>query len=366
MAKIIDFNGESRVSVSPSPLPKLDLKDKKLLWFLSQNYRITFTMLAKLLNLSKDAVKYRIERLKEEGIILGSVTSHDVFGLGFQWFGLFFQLHNLTPTKEKKIISFLKKEERVLWVFKCGSKWDLVVWLIAKDINEFDSFRLSFNEKFNINVKEWIGLSLIKEYNYRILPKQFIEGIKVDKLEFRKEDSSFGKDFEQAPPLELDERKIKKIDSVDLKILEVFSVDARASLFSISRKLKITPDKVRYRIKGLIKKGVLQAFWPLVSVSKLGFQWNVVLLKLRKLDKKSDKALEYFFKNSSSTPWASRTFGNYDIVAHVFAKDQQHFYSILEELREKFGDIIQETDFLLMFEEFKYTNFSKELYKALK
>ena len=48
---------------------KLDKKDKKLLYYLSKNARMSNTQLSNKIGLSKNSVKYRVERLLKEGII---------------------------------------------------------------------------------------------------------------------------------------------------------------------------------------------------------------------------------------------------------------------------------------------------------
>lgn len=47
----------------------LDIKDRRLIYYLSQDARLTNTQLAKKIGLSKNAVQYRIERLKKEGVV---------------------------------------------------------------------------------------------------------------------------------------------------------------------------------------------------------------------------------------------------------------------------------------------------------
>ena len=50
----------------------LDLIDRKLLYFLDINARQNIATLAKKLHIGRNVALYRINRLKEEGIILGS------------------------------------------------------------------------------------------------------------------------------------------------------------------------------------------------------------------------------------------------------------------------------------------------------
>jgi DNA-binding Lrp family transcriptional regulator len=55
--------------ITDDKTPKLDIKDRKLLYYLSEDSRLSYTQLAKKVALSKNAVKYRITRLKTMGVI---------------------------------------------------------------------------------------------------------------------------------------------------------------------------------------------------------------------------------------------------------------------------------------------------------
>ena len=56
---------------------EFDLKDKRLLYELDCNSRQTIQQLAKKIGLSKDAVKYRMNKLINEGIIKSCGTLND-------------------------------------------------------------------------------------------------------------------------------------------------------------------------------------------------------------------------------------------------------------------------------------------------
>ena len=56
----------------------LNLKDKKILYELEKDARITNSLIARKVGLSKDAVGYRIKQLEEKGIIKGYRAIIDV------------------------------------------------------------------------------------------------------------------------------------------------------------------------------------------------------------------------------------------------------------------------------------------------
>ena len=54
---------------------KIDLKDRKILYYLDLNSRQSFAEIGKKVGLSKNAITYRIKRLEKEGLINNYYTA---------------------------------------------------------------------------------------------------------------------------------------------------------------------------------------------------------------------------------------------------------------------------------------------------
>jgi len=72
----------------------LDTKDRKILYELDLNSRQSFSRLAKKVGLSKDAVRYRITSLEEQGVIQRFHTVINVSKLGFISFRIYMKFYN--------------------------------------------------------------------------------------------------------------------------------------------------------------------------------------------------------------------------------------------------------------------------------
>ncbi|OGM02141.1 transcriptional regulator, partial [Candidatus Woesearchaeota archaeon RBG_13_36_6] len=81
---------------------KLDLKYRKILYELDVDSRQSYKEIAKKVGLSKDAVIYRINKLKKAGIIKRFHTVIDNGKLGFIPFRLYLKLQSTTPEKEQE------------------------------------------------------------------------------------------------------------------------------------------------------------------------------------------------------------------------------------------------------------------------
>src|SRR3989344_5865732 len=92
---------------------KLDAKDKQILAHLALDVRIPYITLAKKVLLSPDAVRYRIDRLKKEQVLIGTRTLVALGALGFSSYHLFLSLHPPNLKKEEDYIHFFETDPRV-------------------------------------------------------------------------------------------------------------------------------------------------------------------------------------------------------------------------------------------------------------
>jgi DNA-binding Lrp family transcriptional regulator len=66
------------------------------------------------------------------------------------------------------------------------------------------------------------------------------------------------------------------LDKTDFKILEIVRRDARASLASISRRLKLSKSAIKYRLDNLVRRGAIKSFFAVVDSRLYGFNLSVV------------------------------------------------------------------------------------------
>ena len=67
----------------------MNQKDLKLLYFLDQNSRATKKELGRKVGLTEQAIGYKINKLKEEGIIKNFVTFVNTLSLGYTHYKIF-------------------------------------------------------------------------------------------------------------------------------------------------------------------------------------------------------------------------------------------------------------------------------------
>jgi len=148
---------------------KLDKIDKKILFELDKNCRISNTQLAKIVKRSRETITYRINKLEESGIIRNFITSINPHKLGFQLFKVFLQLENI-PERREKFNQFLLNHKNLYWMGLCDGVWDIIFLMFTKDAQEFYKLKNEiFSEFKDIIIKKETG-TLVDVFQY---PKKF-------------------------------------------------------------------------------------------------------------------------------------------------------------------------------------------------
>jgi Lrp/AsnC family leucine-responsive transcriptional regulator len=116
---------------------ELDDTDHKILGQLQKDARISYTSLAKKLDLSDVAVKKRIDKLIEDGVIERFTISIDQKKSGLPLKALI--LIKTIPSEAHQINEELKKIKNLNVIFQTIGSFDIVVELSCRDIDELKS-----------------------------------------------------------------------------------------------------------------------------------------------------------------------------------------------------------------------------------
>ena len=132
----------------------LNLKGKKLLYWLDQDSRMTNKQLAKKVGLSESAVAYKLKVLEKEGVIQKYIAFVNTLALGYQHYKVLLRLQNTTLEKEKEILKYLTKDHNVRWVVSCSGKWDINFSVMAKKPADFVEIYRLMEGKFGKFIAE--------------------------------------------------------------------------------------------------------------------------------------------------------------------------------------------------------------------
>ncbi len=320
---------------------KMDLKDKRILMMLEEDSRMPLTQLAKAVQLSRDAVDYRIRRMQEAGLIIRFFANLNFEKLGYYIFHVFILMDEMNSKDQPLFIDHLMHHPNVVSVLEYSDRWDLEVVLIAKSLQEFDQIILSMTEQFSHVVLEKDKAEIIRKYNADFLPPLLETKQKVME-EVSKKDV-----------------QLPKLDKVDYKILHLLADDARRSTYDIAREAGISSDTVSYRIKRLVQEGVIRNFSILVNLSLLKFQWYTYTVEMKYFDHSNEKKFEEFLRQHPHILRAVKTLGGWDLLLYIAVEHPTIYHQIIKDIKRTFSNIIKHYDAWIAYKEHIYTPMPK-------
>ncbi|NQV90993.1 Lrp/AsnC family transcriptional regulator [Candidatus Woesearchaeota archaeon] len=326
-----------------NPTVKLDLIDRKILYLLGQNARISTNAIAKKIKISRDIVSYRIKKLSEQKVISGFITYINLRSLGYTIFTVFLRLKNLE--REKEIITYLDHSSNVVLVQNCGGYYNLQFEVATIEIEHFDSFFSEFISKFdNLVVSYDILLQVTTQYTGRgaIVGNKELQA-QLDNIKDAK-GSSFMKEFN------LKQSK-KEVDLVDKKILKALSLNSRMPILGVAKKTKLAPNTVINRLRTLIKSKVIKQFLVVLNFNLMGYQWHSLLLKLKNVDQEK---LFTFCKNHPNIAFIASYIGMWNYKISIFTQNNYEFHDVVQEFQDLFSDHILEYGSMIMYSRIKY------------
>ena len=303
---------------------KLDLKDIKILYELGLDGRQSISKLAKKVQLSKQGVKYKIEKLTKEGVIEGYLAVIDLYRLGYVLHRVFFRFQYITREQMIEIIDFAKNHPNISAIQQFFGAWDMALIISAKNVFEFNQVLKTVYEKFENLIKGEM-ITIITDIH------QFRHTYADDK-------------YEGAASLHLGgELGTEIIDEFDEKILQLLASDGRIPLFEIARQLDASDKKVVYRIKKLIERKILLGFTVLLNKDKLDLEQYKIFLTLKNTSQERERELISHCKFNKQIIQLTKILGRNAIEIDCVVHNKKEAQQILEEIQLKYADIISNT-----------------------
>lgn len=307
----------------------MDKKDGKILIELIKNSRTPIKQIAKKIGLSREVTNYRINNLVKQGIIKEFYTEINEMLLGFERFGCAVQLKGISEKEEKEFMEKIAKNKYITYFGPIIGKWNFAFDIIVESKEEVEKVLSEIFEGYKDKIKQYIINSTPIERGF--FPAKI-----------------FGSVFEEKA------NKIKKIhlSKIDFEILEILRDNSRAEYTELSRKLNLTGNAIRYRIKNLEEAGIIDSYTIAIDYTKLGFEFYNLQIKysdyhfskLKKFLKENTK-VKYFYKHIGNPNW--------DLDIGLLIKDSKELREFLINLKNLFGNYLEINDIFLIPEAIK-------------
>jgi len=133
-----------------------------------------------------------------------------------------------------------------------------------------------------------------------------------------------------------------KLDKKDWKILWQLELNSRQTNSEIGKKVGLSKEVVNYRIKNLIRKGIIKGFYTIIDSSKLSYLSCRFFLKFQHDDPGKEQEIIDYFVKLPFTWWVPSIDGTRDLGVVLWAKDTYKFQKIIRDALNKFKPYIKE------------------------
>src|SRR3989338_5194087 len=188
-------------------------------------------------------------------------------------------------------------------------KWDLALFLGVRSIMEFHEIwdSLMLNYKGNIKSYNVAVYAPILNFNRKFFSKSMEESIV----------RVYGGGFQE------------EVDGTDIKIIEHYAPNVRQFPIEVAKKVGVSPDTVRKRIKTLEKKKVIVGYKIGLNLEKMGFVSYRVDLQLSST--KRNKELTEYCRQHRNIYQINKSIGGADFEMEVIVKDLDHLVKVIDE-----------------------------------
>ena len=293
---------------------ELDIFDKKILFELDIDSRISASKIAKKLKLPKETVNYRIKRLEKNGWINRFYTIVNASLFGYSYYQVLLKFDKINSSVETKIVDYITSNPTCANLRILEGHYDLVFLTIQKNPGELKAFLQCFFNNYSKYIQEKNVLIVMK--TYKLNQKFLFEGKTIKRT------------FNHV------EIKDQTLDKIDLGIINAISINARIKLSEIASKLKLDSRLIDYHIKRMERLGLIVAYTTDLNLVKLNMELIKVDIALK--DPTLIPRIIDFFDKTNTCIFIYELLGTYDLSVELYVKNDEMVSYIFKKFKEKF------------------------------
>lgn len=337
----------------------MDLYDKKILKLIIENCRYPISDIAKAVGLSKDSVRYRINKLEKDKIVTEYSLLFDMRTAGYFVTHLFLKLKNITKKDESYIISQLSKHKNITFISSQIGVYDMQVIFHTQNVFHRNKIEKEILEILGSKVKDSVIINHVQDYNFSFIFSDIDVNINVKE----KTDTSFSKLIKKNEGTNCKEPTSQSFDLIDKKVIKELVQNPKEKLRVIGQNVGMSAEGVKKRIKKIIEKGGIYKFTLYPNHIKLGLFNYMLLFKIQILPDDVNKRLQQFLLKSNFILYATKTDGTYNLIIYILAKNPLEFQTRFETLREIIDEYIIHYDLSILTDIHKFAMLCDEFFE---
>ena len=139
-----------------------------------------------------------------------------------------------------------------------------------------------------------------------------------------------------------------KVDNRDKEILRLLNKDARMSSKAIGMQINSSREVTDYRIKRLLKSGLISSYITIINDQVLGFNAYLLLLQLQNYTKEDEERIISFLAGHPFIKWVLKCGGDFDFQTIVVSRSPQELARIIDEIDSFCGKMLRKYNLALV------------------
>ena len=149
----------------------LDIKDMNILKKMANNAAQPLYSVANQIGISADAVKYRLNKMTDRGVIKKFVPIINYAALGYSIYAFLLNVRGLTGKKEAQLKQVLKEDKNILWAVKTIGRYNVLTYVCVQNTDDLHKTLMNIRGHFPGEIRNYETLIAYAEYKYTYFPE---------------------------------------------------------------------------------------------------------------------------------------------------------------------------------------------------
>jgi DNA-binding Lrp family transcriptional regulator len=317
--------------------------DKKILFELDKDGRVSFSEIARIIGSTPQVVKYHFEQLMEKGVIkhFWAFLDYDKAGYSFFW-GYWFKFAGMTKEIEEEMYTYFAENMHIPIVMRTDGYADVLIGIIAKDVFHHNQILQDIQNRYG----KYISMSDI------VVGLGFI---KFPRTYFANKENTF-----EQKALSGGTTEVLKLSESDRKILSLLQIDGRMEFTKIAKILGVSVGLVHKHYNKLVKFGVITKITYTLNYKNIDMRLYRVLFKIMQFNQESSDALYAFCAKHPNIINYVKIMGNWQLILDIEINSRKELRELLREMKYQFKDIISQIEANEVYQMDKFTQMAIE------
>ncbi len=320
--------------------------DHNLVFLRSENARMSFKEMARIVKKSPQLIKYNLSVLEKEGILHDPFYIFDYSHFGLIVFRVYFKGVYIKEQDKLRVITELRQNPYVLAIYDLIGEFDLGVEFAAPNPS-----------KFNKEFKKIITANpLLKEYKIvlnivtHIYPRNYLVNSAELLTLYNQKIVGGDREKEQFTPEEM-------------TILRILLYNPTIRYTTLAKGSDLNVKTAKSILRNLTKRNIIRGCKFLIDKNSLDITKSRLFLKLHNLDLEHESRFLDYLHDVPGVIQLNKTVGDWDVEIDLESLDKSGVRYIISKLREEFSDLIAGFNLIEVYEYHKRTYLPEYLFK---